>query len=52
MVTFDENLTTVQTQASSGQDRFTFDRVFPPGTKQQEVFEYGVKECVAYVLIP
>lgn len=50
MVAFDENLRTVQmrsaAQVSSGpeKDGFTFDRVFPPGTKQQEVFDYGVKE--------
>lgn len=49
MVAFDDNLTTVQmrsAQVNSGPERdgFTFDRVFPPGTKQQEVFEYGVKE--------
>ena len=25
-------------------DGFTFDRIFPPGTKQHEVFDYGVKE--------
>lgn len=49
MVTFDENTRTVHmrsAQVSSGaeKDGFTFDRVFPPGTKQQEVFDYGVKE--------
>ena len=49
VVAFSDNLQTVQirsAQLGSGpeKDGFTFDRVFPPGTKQQEVFEYGVKE--------
>lgn len=49
MVAFDESLKTVQmrsAQVSSGPERdgFTFDRVFPPGTQQQEMFDYGVKE--------
>jgi kinesin family protein 5 len=36
------------TQVGSGpeKDGFTFDRVFPMGTKQHEVFDYGVKESV------
>ncbi|KAH9856980.1 kinesin heavy chain [Lenzites betulinus] len=51
VVAFDENLQTVQlrsTQVGSGpeKDGFTFDRVFPPGTKQHEVFDYGVKDIV------
>ena len=51
VVAFDENLKTVQlknAQLATGpeKDGFTFDRVFPMGTKQQEIFEYGVKECV------
>lgn len=25
---------------------FTFDRVFPMGTRQQDVFEFGIKETV------
>ena len=35
-------------QLGSGPERdgFTFDRAFPPGTKQHEVFDYGVKEYV------
>lgn len=46
---FDENLRTVQlrsAQVSTGPERdgFTFDRVFPMGTQQVEIFEYGVKE--------
>lgn len=54
MVAFDENLQTVQIRSAtvgSGpeKDGFTFDRVFPPGTKQHEVFDYGVKE---YVFLP
>lgn len=49
MVAFDDNLRTVHlrsTSQTSGpeKDGFTFDRVFPPGSKQQEVFDYGVKE--------
>jgi kinesin family protein 5 len=41
--------------SSSGpeKDGFTFDRIFPPGAKQQEVFDYGVKEWVViYFLLP
>lgn len=49
VVSFDGNLQTVMmrnSQAVSGpeKDGFTFDRVFPMGTKQHEVFDYGVKE--------
>jgi kinesin family member 5 len=49
VVSFSENLQTVQlksAQLSSGPERdgFTFDRVFPMQTKQEEIFEYGVKE--------
>jgi len=48
VVSFDENFKTVQlrsAQLSQGpeKDGFTFDRVFPMGTKQVEVFDYGVK---------
>ncbi|EIM90052.1 kinesin heavy chain [Stereum hirsutum FP-91666 SS1] len=55
VVAFDENLQTVQlrsAQLGSGPERdgFTFDRVFPMGTKQEEVFNYGVKDIVADVL--
>ncbi|KAH9951940.1 kinesin heavy chain [Amylocystis lapponica] len=55
VVSFAENLQTVQlrsAQLGSGpeKDGFTFDRVFPPGTKQQEVFDYGVKDIVKDVL--
>lgn len=55
VVSFSDNLQTVQlrsAQLSSGPERdgFTFDRVFPPGTKQHEVFDYGVKEIVKDVL--
>ncbi|PPQ66079.1 hypothetical protein CVT26_010821 [Gymnopilus dilepis] len=47
VVSFDENLQTVQlrsAQLSTGpeKDGFTFDRVFPMGTKQHEVFDYDV----------
>ena len=46
---FDENFQTVQLRSASTmsgpeKDGFTFDRVFPMGTKQYEVFDYGVKE--------
>lgn len=49
VVTFDDNLRTVglrSAQLSQGpeKDGFTFDRVFPMGTKQHEIFEYGVSE--------
>lgn len=49
VVSFADNLQTVQiksAQLGSGpeKDGFTFDRVFPMGTKQNEIFEYGVKE--------
>jgi len=49
VVAFSDNLQTVQVksaQVSTGpeKDGFTFDRVFPMGTKQHEIFEYGVKE--------
>ncbi|KAN0133784.1 kinesin heavy chain [Lactarius tabidus] len=55
IVSFADNLQTVQlrsAQVSSGpeKDGFTFDRVFPMGTKQDEVFDYGVKEIVKDVL--
>lgn len=49
VVSFDENLQTCHVrsaQLGSGPERdgFTFDRVFPPGTEQQDIFDYGVKE--------
>lgn len=51
---FNDNLQSVQmrsAQLASGPERdgFTFDRVFPMGTKQLEVFDYGVKECVCFL---
>jgi kinesin family member 5 len=50
-VSFDDNFSSVFMRSaalSSGpeKDGFTFDRVFPMGTKQHEVFDYGVKEYV------
>lgn len=44
---FDENLQTVKPKSTANlvgpeKDGFTFDRVFPMGTKQHEVFDYGV----------
>jgi kinesin family protein 5 len=50
-VSFDENFQTAQLRSASAvsgpeKDGFTFDRVFPMGTKQHEVFDYGVKEYV------
>ncbi|CAL1704433.1 unnamed protein product [Somion occarium] len=55
VVSFAENLGTVSmrsAQLGSGpeKDGFTFDRVFPPGTQQHEVFDYGVKDIVKDVL--
>ncbi|TFK76420.1 kinesin heavy chain [Pluteus cervinus] len=55
VVGFAENLQTVQlrsAQLSNGPERdgFTFDRVFPMNTQQQEVFDYGVKDIVKDVL--
>ena len=38
------HLRSSQTVSGPEKDGFTFDRVFPPGTKQAEVFDYGVKE--------
>lgn len=51
MVSFADNLQTVavksaQTMSGPEKDGFTFDRVFPMGTQQLEVFDYGIKECV------
>ncbi|KAG8901134.1 hypothetical protein FRB99_005550, partial [Tulasnella sp. 403] len=55
VVSFDENLQTVMSKAAATlvgpeKDGFTFDRVFPPGTRQVEVFDYGVKGIVKDVL--
>ncbi|KAG7092475.1 hypothetical protein E1B28_008827 [Marasmius oreades] len=55
VVNFDDNLTAVQLRSQQQvtgpeKDGFTFDRVFPMGTKQQEVFDYGVKDIVKDVL--
>ncbi|KAJ3516625.1 hypothetical protein NLJ89_g1002 [Agrocybe chaxingu] len=49
VVSFDDNLQTVgvrsaQTMSGPEKDGFTFDRVFAMGTKQHEVFDYGVKD--------
>ena len=51
VVSFDDEFTTVQLKAAQlsmgpEKDGFTFDRIFPMGTKQVEVFDYGVKGCV------
>jgi len=48
VVAFDDSLCVVglkSAQLTTGpeKDGFTFDRVFPMGTKQHEVFDYGVK---------
>ncbi|KAF8495611.1 kinesin heavy chain [Gautieria morchelliformis] len=48
VVSFDDNLQSVKlrsAQLSQGpeKDGFTYDRVFPMGTKQHEVFDYGIK---------
>ncbi|KAF8590607.1 kinesin heavy chain [Ramaria rubella] len=55
VVSFDDNLQTVglrSAQLSQGpeKDGFTFDRVFPMGTKQHEVFDYGIKGIVKDVI--
>ncbi|EGN95951.1 hypothetical protein SERLA73DRAFT_170395 [Serpula lacrymans var. lacrymans S7.3] len=55
VVAFDDNLQSVymrgsQTVSGPEKDGFTFDRVFPMGTQQNEVFDYGVKELVPHVL--
>lgn len=55
VVSFDDSFKTVQlksAQLSTGpeKDGFTFDRIFPMGTKQIEVFDYGVKGIVKDVL--
>ncbi|KAG8916181.1 hypothetical protein FRC01_003312 [Tulasnella sp. 417] len=55
VVNFDENLQTVQPKSTANlvgpeKDGFTFDRVFPMGTKQHEVFDYGVSGIVKDVL--
>ncbi|KAL1728739.1 putative kinesin-1 [Schizophyllum commune] len=49
-VAFSDDLTTVKMTGNTAQtgpeaNGFTFDRVFPMGTQQHEVFDYGVKEC-------
>jgi hypothetical protein len=49
IVTYAENLKTVQLRSMVGlagpeKDGFVFDRVFPEGTPQHELFDYGVKE--------
>ncbi|TFK54862.1 kinesin heavy chain [Heliocybe sulcata] len=55
VVAFDESFQTVRVRSATSlsgpeKDGFTFDRVFPMGTKQHEVFDYGVKDIVADVL--
>ncbi|KAF9532998.1 kinesin heavy chain [Crepidotus variabilis] len=55
VVSFAENLQTVSvrsaaTMSGPEKDGFTFDRVFPMGTQQHEVFDYGVKDIVKDVL--
>lgn len=55
VVSFDDNLRTVHlrsAQLSQGteKDGFTFDRVFPMGTKQHEIFEYGISDIVKDVM--
>jgi len=49
IVTYSDNLKTVQLRSMQGlagpeKDGFVFDRVFPEGTPQHELFDYGVKE--------
>lgn len=52
-MSFDDSLRSVQLRAATTgpeRDGFTFDRVFPMGTQQVEIFEYGVKEYVQLYL--
>jgi kinesin family member 5 len=46
VVDLDDNLQTVRIKGATGAEAngFTFDRAFPMTTKQQEIFDYGVKE--------
>ncbi|KAL9936533.1 hypothetical protein V8E36_004601 [Tilletia maclaganii] len=43
---------TIKIKGASGAEAagFTFDRAFPMGTKQKDVFEYGIKETVSDVI--
>ncbi|KAG9102769.1 hypothetical protein FRC06_001176 [Ceratobasidium sp. 370] len=55
VVSFDDNLQTVKVRSAQQaqgpeKDGFTFDRVFPMGTMQQEVFDYGVRGIVKDVI--
>ncbi|KIY70942.1 kinesin heavy chain [Cylindrobasidium torrendii FP15055 ss-10] len=55
VVAFDDGWTTVKLRSTSNgtgpeKDGFTFDRVFPMGTEQAEVFNYGVKDIVKDVM--
>ncbi|KAJ7343437.1 kinesin heavy chain [Mycena albidolilacea] len=55
VASFNDDLTTVQMRSQalgSGPESngFTFDKVFPMGTTQLEVFDYGVKDIVKDVL--
>ncbi|KZT59011.1 kinesin-domain-containing protein [Calocera cornea HHB12733] len=55
VVGFDDSQATVSLRSTGGlsgpeKDGFTFDRVFPMGTKQHEVFDYGVKGIVQDVI--
>ncbi|KAH7103883.1 kinesin heavy chain [Auriculariales sp. MPI-PUGE-AT-0066] len=55
VVAFAENQKTVnlknnQLTVGPEKDGFTFDRVFPMGTPQEAIFEYGVKDIVKDVL--
>ena len=53
VVDYDENLQTVMMKGAptTGPEAggFTFDRVFPQGTMQHEIFEYGVKEYAIFI---
>ncbi|KZO95289.1 kinesin heavy chain [Calocera viscosa TUFC12733] len=55
VVGFDDSLATVSLRSQAGlsgpeKDGFTFDRVFAMGTRQHEVFDYGVKGIVQDVI--
>ncbi|KAF7976323.1 hypothetical protein HWV62_7044 [Athelia sp. TMB] len=55
VVSFADNQKTVSVRAAVAtngpeKDGFVFDRVFPQGTPQHEIFEYGVKDTVKDVM--
>ncbi|GIZ42608.1 hypothetical protein CKM354_000586800 [Cercospora kikuchii] len=45
-----EDSVTIDSQEASGKPTYTFDRVFPVGTAQHEIFDYSIKSTVDDVL--